>query len=526
MRASIENMLNQIKEFFARMERKDKIRLAILAAVVVILAIILIAYLSRTTYVPLYTAQSSSEASAIIEALRDMGVNYQTDGLKILVPEGTENELRITLSGQGIIGSAGLNTTYLDSALGFNVTDSFAKELYARQTGEDIRTQILMSDNIRNATVTVNPGEYSPYVISQGITEATASVMLEVRNGATLTNAEAQRIADLVKTNVPGLKYENITITDTKWNYYQIGDSGADLSTDLAMRNTLKNQLQTQYQIKGEQMFGPIYGLENLKISVFVKLNFDKEFTQIIEYSPPIAGELDGMIRSSMELYENQRNAGAAGGIPGTDSNAMGTVEYPYATLEDGDEYRKTQLETNFELNETFKTIEHEQGYVEYVSVAILINEAVVDDDYTVEISNLAEMGLGIPANNIVVEIIEFKNQGMTLMDYEKLRQEEEALARRRALLEMIIKYAVIVILIVAVLLLARMIIKVIRPEPEPSLTEGIPGIDYLVDDSQEDYYDDVELRQKSSALEQIERFIDKDPASVAQLLRNWLTDD
>jgi flagellar biosynthesis/type III secretory pathway M-ring protein FliF/YscJ len=38
--------------------------------------------------------------------------------------------------------------------------------------------------------------------------------------------------------------------------------------------------------------------------------------------------------------------------------------------------------------------------------------------------------------------------------------------------------------------------------------------------------YDEVELSTKSVGLEQIERFIDKDAGAVAQLLRNWLTDD
>lgn len=36
----------------------------------------------------------------------------------------------------------------------------------------------------------------------------------------------------------------------------------------------------------------------------------------------------------------------------------------------------------------------------------------------------------------------------------------------------------------------------------------------------------DITERVKSADSEQIERFVDKDPAAVAQLLRNWLTDE
>jgi flagellar biosynthesis/type III secretory pathway M-ring protein FliF/YscJ len=62
-------------------------------------------------------------------------------------------------------------------------------------------------------------------------------------------------------------------------------------------------------------------------------------------------------------------------------------------------------------------------------------------------------------------------------------------------------------------------------------IAAGPDGIDILLDDDEEKEldareYEDVSLTTKSPGLEQIEKFIDKDAVSVAQLLRNWLSDD
>jgi flagellar biosynthesis/type III secretory pathway M-ring protein FliF/YscJ len=123
--------------------------------------------------------------------------------------------------------------------------------------------------------------------------------------------------------------------------------------------------------------------------------------------------------------------------------------------------------------------------------------------------------------------------------------------------------WVVILLLGLAFILLIRTIVK---GSKEPQYAQEVAlaggGVDYLADDDITDLTDidgitdltdltditremygegdimardlqagaepeeDLELRKKPSGLEQIERFIDKDPASVAQLLRNWLSDE
>ena len=528
MREFMENILRQLREFFGKMTRKDKIRLAILVAAVIILAIVVVSLLSRTTYVTLYTAPSDAEAGVVQDALMEMGEKVQVNGRSILVPEERADELKNRLAAQGVIDSDDMNYDMLNSAAGFNITENHAKKLYDAQRSLEIRTQLLKFERIQSAVVNITSGETTPFLISSGTKEATAAVVIEVKNGAMLTNAEAQAIADTVQANVQGLKYENISITDTKLNHYKIGDGSVDLGTEINSRIALQNLLQQQLQEQGERILTPIYGLSNTQVTANVKLNFDKKVTESVEFFPPIPGEEDGIVRSSSELYENSRAQNAAEGIPGTDSNAMGTVEYPYGTLADGYEYAKAIIEKNYEIDETRTMIEHEQGVVQTASVSVLIDREAVVEDYSLEVANLVSKGLGIPPDNIAVELVPFSYHGI---DYEQMIRDLEALReqeRRQEIIKMVLIAAVVLLLGLAIISLIRSIVRAIKgPEPEELLlAEG--GIDYLADEElgEEAFEDDVALNTKSTALEQIERFIDKDPASVAQLLRNWLTDE
>ena len=528
MREFVENRLRQIREFFGKMSRKDKIRLAILAAAVIILAIVVVSLVSRTTYVTLYTAPNDAEAGTVQDALLEMGEKVQVNGRSILVPEDRVDVLRNRLASQGVIDSDEMNYDMLNSAAGFNITESHAKKLYDAQKSLEIRSQLLKFEKIQSAVVTVTSGETTPFIVSTGAKEATAAVVLEVKNGAMLTQQEVQAIADTVQANVQGLEYENISISDTKMNLYKIGDGSVDLETEINSRVALQNYLQQQLQEQGERIVTPIYGLSNTQVTANVKLNFDKKVTEAVEFAPPIPGEEDGIVRSSSELYENSRAEGAAEGIPGTDSNAMGTVEYPYGTLADGYEYAKAIIEKNFEIDETRTMIEHEQGVVQAVSVSVLIDKEAVSEDYTAEVKNLVSKGLGIAPENIAVERVPFSYHGI---DYEEILREMENLReqeRRKEIIQMVLVAAVVLLLGLAIISLIRSIVRAVKgPEPEELLlAEG--GIDYLADEDleEEEFEDDVELNTKSTALEQIERFIDKDPASVAQLLRNWLTDE
>ena len=558
MRAFLDRVLTQLREYFGKASRGDKIRLAIIAAVVVILAVAAVIMLNRTTYGLLLDAQTEAEAGEVVQVLEEMGVPVRTEGTSIFVPEDQANRLRLYLSADNVIGPGDATYPFLYDASGFSVTDSQARKLYEAQRASDIRGSILMSEKIQNCRVIVNFGETSPYFsVQQAGKEATTSVNLLIKGGATLTKNEAQAIAEIVRGSVQGIKYENIKITDTNLNIYyvkeasEIPDDGDDsiFGSETRIRIEIENLLREQFQDQIEQLLTPVFGLNNVKASVSVTLNFDIREVESIVFDPPVPGELDGIIRSMSEMWERTRRDLAAEGVPGTDPNGMGTVEYPYDNFDNNDIYSRMVNEKNYEINETREWLEQERGKVEFLSIGVLVNSDVLTDDYTEEITALVSKALGIPEDHVAVKGIPFSEPDTSLDDVGLTPEELEELERmkQRELIATIIMWAVILFLGLALMLLIRSIVKILHPPPPPPVPEPVPadgppgmGINYMAGDDDitdltqygEDGITDVtdeedlEFNKKTTGLEQIERFIDKDAASVSQLLRNWLADE
>jgi len=534
MRETVDRTWALIKEWFANMPRNRKVQLAILTVLVVALAIVAVTLLTRTNWVPLPGTGDPTNTSHVFTALQEMGVPNRVVGNTIEVPEERLGEIQMRLRDQGLLGTTDFTRDLWDEASGFGVTDSHAKRLYDGQLGDDIRTQLMQIPRIQNALVIVTSGETSPFRIQTNARSATAAVMLTLRGGERLTQAEAQMIGDLVKGSVPGIEYESIIITDNEMNSYRVGELNQDISEEVGHRIALQNRMTELFKMQVEQLLAPIYGLTNLQIQPHVTLNFDRMVTEEVEFAPPVAGELEGIIRSSEQINEMSRRWGAAEGIPGTDSNAMGAVEYPWGEFDENDIYLRNVLAKNMEINETRRMIEHEQGYVSRLFIAVLINSEAegVDGDYSAEVADLVAKAIGVSPANISVQQIPFAFADTSVADMYARWEELESARRTRELFETILMYAVIALLGVMVLLLGRAIIKAVKPPPEPEpilMATGPDGIDILISDDEEraeQEYEEVDLQAKSPGLEQIERFIDKDSASVAQLLRNWLSDD
>ena len=109
-------------------------------------------------------------------------------------------------------------------ASGFGVTADHAKEIYDMQRAEDLRTQLLQSHHFENALVLVSTAEASPFRVQENERESMVSVLLTITDTYTLSDSDVQTIENLIRSAVPGIKDENITITDSNLNYYPISN--------------------------------------------------------------------------------------------------------------------------------------------------------------------------------------------------------------------------------------------------------------------------------------------------------------
>ena len=113
----------------------------------------------------------------------------------------------------------------LSKASGFGATGELAKQVYDVQLADDIKTALIQTPKIIDALVVVDSGERSPFINQTDSAKATAHVFLTIDYGSTLNSIEAKTVADLVRSAVQSIEYEDIHITDQNMNIYGVGNT-------------------------------------------------------------------------------------------------------------------------------------------------------------------------------------------------------------------------------------------------------------------------------------------------------------
>jgi len=522
------NALRQIREFLAKLNAREKIRLVILAALILAFSITLALILSRVNYEALYTNLSPAEAGQILTALEDMGVPVKIRGNDtIMVPMDRVGELRMRLESEGF-NTGELPTNLIDRAIGIASTAQDRDTFYQLQLQTYLRQSIKRMEKISDCLVLLNLQQDSIFALNPNKTPSTASVLLELKEGQVLANAEAISIGEFVTTAVPGLELQNIRIVDSQLNLYSLDagegalGSGSAIDYQVALRERIRNSLETQVV----NLLNPVFGTGHVQTSVNVTLNFDREIVSSVVFAPPIEDETSGIVVSMKELYENTREAGAATGVPGTDTNGLNVVEYPYGTLGPDQYYSKVLRELNYEINETRSEVERAQGTIRDLSIAVIIDSEAVADDYTENVRSLVAQAIGVSNRYISVERLPLKLDSPDDL-WQNQRDFERAMKNRD-----IIKFVIIFLTVIVLAILIISFLRTLIP-PRPQLAFAGAQIDYL--SPEEGLLQDLEqlpaadeniVNLKSEPLEHLEKFIERDPQSVAQLLRNWLIDD
>lgn len=206
-------------------------------------------------------------------------------------------------------------------------------------------------------------------------------------------------------------------------------------------------------------------------------------------------------------------------------SNGSGTSEYLY-TNDQAKDFSKISRSANYALNQTQTEIEKAQGKIQNLSVAVLINSDAYSGDYGDNVTQLVSKAIGVDASLVSVVSMPFTADKGGNSAFE----EQAAILQKQNTKEVLTTVIIALTVLVALALGFKFLKSVMESHGKqlPAMKKGL-AVNMVVGDggaeSGEDQPDITE-RVKSADSEQIERFVDKDPAAVAQLLRNWLTDE
>lgn len=507
----LNNIKNYIGERFSDFDKKKKIMFISASLLLIIVVTALILMVTSTEYVVLASNLTLDEAAAIDQELTDLNIPHKDNNTtEILVPKEELSQAKMSLSIAGVYNKKDFSWTEAFNQSSITMTSAEKNKMYLLAQATALAQSIETIDTVEDAVVNLYVPDDTSYLLNDEM-NSRASAVIRPKGSAELSSEQVNGIKMILLNSVKGLAEENISIIDntgrelTKSSSFDEGyqaNSQYDLKTEI--ENRLKDNLTTFLE--------NIYGSKNIKVMPSVVLDFDSQETVSTVFEPPNEDENLGLVRSMSEVSEKVVD-GTSSGAPGTDSNG-GNTEYDEIVNNQSD-FEKSSRNLNYELNEINTRVTKARGTISDISLAVIINTKVLEDEILTEehkeqIEKLVSASAGLNTKVVEVSAMAFVDE---LDEFDLISSTDQP-----AGFNILLVTGVILIFVVAIGLVVfymRSKAKVRETELEQKVEEQQEALDEI--QTQDD--------DASSPKYQINKFIDKNPEAVAQLLRAWINE-
>ncbi|WP_162096664.1 flagellar basal-body MS-ring/collar protein FliF [Desulfotalea psychrophila] len=310
----------------------------------------------------LYANLSATDAAAVTEWLKGQKIPYslKDSGKSVWIGSNKIYQARLDLAANGLPSGGGVGFEVFDKQ-NFALTNYVQKINYSRALQGELARTISSLAPIESTRVHLAIPEKRLFKNQQK--QATASVILSLVPGKTLSQEQVEGIAYLVAGSVPGLETDNVKVLDSSGVI--LGDreqNGGDraLSSDML---AFQKEIETQMEMRAQDLLTRTMGADHALVRVTATVDFAK-----VEKTEEFFDADDPVIRSEQINNESSRGA-EAGGIPGVESNLQGTQKKSGT----GPSAVKNGRTTNYEISKTISHIVNPVGTVKKLSVSVLV---------------------------------------------------------------------------------------------------------------------------------------------------------
>ncbi|XID95131.1 flagellar basal-body MS-ring/collar protein FliF [Paenibacillaceae bacterium WGS1546] len=377
-------------------------------AALLLFAIIILTYLfTRTEYELAFQNLDSTDAAGIIEYLEGNGISYKLSdaGTSIYVPSASASRVKVDVGSQGLVQNGSIGFPELSkSSSAIGTTDQEFNVKFRNALNGEVQQLLLAKQGVARVKALVTLPEDSVFLNDSSKDKAIASVVITFKPGFRPRQEEIDSYYNLVKSAVPNLDINDITISSSTGDLTpstQLGGGGlggALFETQFAIQNEFENTLKRNIQ----NFLNPIVGMDNMVVSVVSSLNFDRKTSQEQLVEPLPNNDNRGVEISrqdSSEIYEGQD--GQAGGVAGTGETDV--ANYPAAGSTGSSSSEKVSSTVNYEVNRITNNIDYGPYKVKDLAINVGVNAANTTPEMLAEIHGalirsarvlLAESGL------------------------------------------------------------------------------------------------------------------------------------
>ncbi|VXB33996.1 flagellar basal-body MS-ring/collar protein FliF [Massilia sp. 9I] len=391
---------------------RNNLSLLLGLAVAITAAVMLFLWQDQSNYKPVFGAREKVAASDMMSVLEAEQVPYRIhpESGQVMVPSGELGKVRMLLAAKGVTAQlpAGLELMDRNDPLGVS---SFVQDVRFRRGLEgELAQSILTMDAIASARVHLAIAKTSSFVAGAS-DQSSASVVVAVKPGRTLSNEQIAAIVNMVSSSVANLSPSRVSLVDQAGNYLSSRVDLTDGFDGQVQGDTASKHFTDDVRKNVNELLGPVLGANNFRLSVTADVDNDK-----VEETQEKYGEAPKVTSEAMR-EEMERNRMALG-VPGTLSNrppqaaadpaaAQAAAQNPDAAAAKPDDgsARKNATTRQYAYDRAITQIKRSRGRLKKLSVAVVLNNASAANPkvgYTpAELANIEKIlkgGLGIDA--------------------------------------------------------------------------------------------------------------------------------
>jgi flagellar M-ring protein FliF len=425
-------LFSQLVVLYAKLTKQQKIIIATAIVGIVAFLIFLVVYTANknenSKYEVLFDSLTSEDASKVIEQLEKDNIPYRLEENNIIkVPKSIVYKERISIASLGIPKTSGIGFELFDKQE-FGATSFDQNVKYLRALEGELSRTVNALGPIESASVSLALPKDSLFVSKQ--VEPSASVMVTLVEGRTLSSKQIRGIKNLIAASVPKLSSENVMVINSEGETLGDENEMAQMSELSAVQQRFKTKEEKKRQNKIIEVISPFVGGRN-KVVAQVTIDFDFS----IKSSTSETYVPENVVRSE-QVSEEKKEGGSpeqVGGVPGTVSN-IGPVQ-GLKSNKTTEKYEKNTGTTNYEVGKTVSSTKSEFARIKRITAAVMVDgkykyKLNADGSFTEEleykpldetdldaISSLVSSSIGIDearGDKIAVKNLQFKREAGT----------------------------------------------------------------------------------------------------------------
>ncbi len=361
------SLANQFTQFYRGLTPTKRMSMLVATVIVMAASAFLLFMVTGRDYAPLFGDIPNDQTALIVSKLQNKNIPFRVEdgGKSITVPAELVHSTQMALMAE-------MGSSKLGSMGGLEIFDKqdFGASSYAQKInfqralqGELVRA-INTLDAVKQTKVILALPNKKTFLEESG--SPTASVVVELHSGKTLSDEQVRGIVFLVSSAVEGLDSEKVTVVDSRGKMLsRPKDAATGGSSEIL---DMKSKMERDIEERVESILARVVGQGKVIARVNVVLNQ----RQINTVEEKVDAEGTALIGQTTETESLDGQRANPVGVPGARANLPGAQDAGQVGFNQNvDKELKT---ANYAVPKTTRNIKEGAGGLERVSIAVLVD--------------------------------------------------------------------------------------------------------------------------------------------------------